>query len=249
MKPYFQSEGVTLYCGDCRDVLPSLSPVDAVVTDPPYGVGMDYSQPTRVYYGNEYQPPPEHYGDSWEECKNLLASSVPRLIRMTNGGVFISSSKFEADMMWMRGEIASPIWKLIWFKGAADTRSPIGWKDYETVYVLKKPKRMMHDHFHAPAGHNHIDREMGHPCPKPLGWAVHLVKMGTNSQDEVLDPYTGSGTTGIACVQTGRRFIGVELSEAYCEIAAKRLEKALTEHRTSLFTAAESVEQGTLSFD
>ena len=225
---------VRLYNADCRAVLPTLSGVDAVVTDPPYGVGMDYSQPFQVYYGNEYQVPPERYGDSWEECKKLLKDTIPPLVRICGGGVFVSSSKFEAEFMWMQCKIVSPKWKLIWFKGASDTRSPIGWKDYETVYVLKKPKRMMHDHFYVGAGHGHVDRDVGHPTPKPIGWALHLVEKGTVESETILDPFMGSGTTGVACVRTGRKFIGVEIEERYFDIAVRRIEAEL--NRTPLFS-------------
>lgn len=66
----------------------------------------------------------------------------------------------------------------------------------------------------------------GHPCPKPLGWMTWLVELASNPWEIVLDPFMGSGTTGVACVKLGRRFIGIEIEPKYFDIACKRIEAA-----------------------
>lgn len=70
-------------------------------------------------------------------------------------------------------------------------------------------------------------RKNGHPCPKPIQAWKWLVDKTCLFGGRIFDPYTGSGTTGVACIRTGRKFIGCEIEERYCEIAAKRLEAAL----------------------
>ena len=66
----------------------------------------------------------------------------------------------------------------------------------------------------------------GHPCPKPLGWMVWAVDLASQPADTVCNPFMGSGTTGIACVALGRRFIGVEIEPKYFDIACRRIEQA-----------------------
>jgi DNA modification methylase len=67
----------------------------------------------------------------------------------------------------------------------------------------------------------------GHPCPKPLSWMRWAIELATRPGDTVFDPFMGSGTTGVACMQTGRKFIGIEIDPGYFEIARKRIEAAV----------------------
>jgi DNA modification methylase len=136
-----------------------------------------------------------------------------------------------------------PKWRLCWYKGSPGILSPVGFADWEAIMVYgSNVYGPAHDHFHAcpPPADN------GHPCPKPVAWAEWLVTRFTKPDDTVLDPFLGSGTTAVACVQTGRRYIGIELSEAYCEIAAKRIEKALAQPRLPLEAPREKAAQGVL---
>jgi DNA modification methylase len=72
---------------------------------------------------------------------------------------------------------------------------------------------------------------MGHPCPKPLKFVKWLIKKGSKEGDTILDPFMGSGTTGVACVQTGRNFIGCEIDPGYFKIAEKRIHDAQQQMR------------------
>lgn len=77
-------------------------------------------------------------------------------------------------------------------------------------------------------------RTVDHPTQKPVSLMSHLVQQHSYKDDTILDPFTGSGTTGVACIKTGRKFIGIEIDEKYCEIAAKRIQKAEREQAEQL---------------
>jgi hypothetical protein len=78
---------------------------------------------------------------------------------------------------------------------------------------------------------NALSEKNGHPCPKPIEWMVWLVSLVTRTGETVLDPFMGSGTTGIACIRTGRKFIGIEKDAKYFEIAKERIKKELRQGR------------------
>lgn len=96
----------------------------------------------------------------------------------------------------------------------------------------------MHDVFQTRCGFE-ID---GHPCPKPVAWALWLCKRAAQAGEIVIDPFMGSGTTGVACIKTGRKFIGIEKEPKYFEIAVKRIEAARDEQ--SLFVPPEPRHNG-----
>lgn len=200
----------TLYTGDCLEILKKIpsGSVDAVVTDPPYGVGLEYAS----------------YNDTFENWRRLIDLFVPEAIRVSRGPVVIPTSKIESERHL---HSLNPIWRLCWYKGASCTRSPIGFKDWEPTFVFGgKPPVYIHDHFTAHA--NNVRKEVpGHPCPKPVAWATWLVSRMAPEGGTILDPFTGSGTTGVACMRTGRKFIGIEIDPGYAEIARKRIEAAV----------------------
>jgi site-specific DNA-methyltransferase (adenine-specific)/modification methylase len=195
----------TLYRGDCLEVLPTLGKVDAVVTDPPYGVNLEY----------------ESYDDSFENWKKLIDTFLPMAKNICRGPIIVPTSKIEGEPHL---HSHSPIWRICWFKGASCTRSAIGFKDWEPTFVFgKAPQKQVHDYFTAHA--NMVREEVpGHPCPKPYAWANWLVEKMSEAGEVVLDPFMGSGTTGVACQRLGRTFIGIEKEPKYFDIACKRIE-------------------------
>lgn len=212
MKPYYEDakSGITIYHGDCREVLPTLEPVDLVLADPPYGVDLEYAS----------------YRDSFSEWEKLMCWLIPAASKLCSGSILISTSKMEGEQFLYR--YATPLWRICWFKGAANTRSPIGFKDWETVFVYgKAPGKQMHDHFYASAGHNHVGFRQDHPCPKPIGWANWLCNKFSEEGQVLVDPFMGTGTTLRAAKDLGRKAIGIEVHEPYCEIAARRLEQGI----------------------
>lgn len=204
MKPTWQGDGVDLYLGDCLEVLPYLVGVDAVVTDPPYGLGDKMSGGT---WGSA-----EKYGNlrEWDQ-----APSTSTLLAIAGLSTFC--------VMWGGNYFALPpsrCW-LVWDKqNAVPTMS-----DVELAWTnLDRPAKRKS----LPVGrHNY-----GHPTEKPLPlmiWTLEAARIPEKST--VLDPFMGSGTTGIACIRTGRRFIGVERDPVHFETARSRIERELAQGR------------------
>ncbi len=191
-----------LYCADCMDVLPTLPKVDAVITDPPYGLGAKLS------------------GGSWgatKDSKEVLAwdNSPPQAIV---GGLLDLSS---VCVIWGGNYFTLPPSRgwLVWDKANAVPTAA----DCEMAWtsVDRNTKR-----FRAPV-EPHLS---GHPTEKPLGlmaWCIQ--QMG--EQEMILDPFMGSGTTGVAAIQLGRKFIGIEREPKYFDIACKRIEQAVAQGR------------------
>ena len=199
MTPWKRKEVIgdcTLYLGDCMEVMPTLGRVDAVVTDPPYGLG-------KKMQGGTWGAKDEMSGFlQWDlEAKQewidaILSLSVPAIIW---GGNYFN---VPPSRCWL-------IWNKI---NGVPTMA-----DFEMAWSnIDKPAKR----FNAPVGRV----EFGHPTVKPLPliqWCLTHIK-----GDKVLDPFMGSGTTGVACAKTGRSFIGIEQHEPYFDIACERIRKA-----------------------
>jgi len=193
----------TLYLGDCRDVLPTIGAVDAVVTDPPYGVGFKYAT---------HDDSAEGY-DDW--CRLWFADCRA----ITTGPIAISCGIGNLQT-WEKAD-----WVLCWNKPNSMGRAMTGWNTWEPVLVYGKIRGVRtHDSFTVSLAPQ-PDTET-HPCPKPVGWAREILHRLTRGADIVLDPFMGSGTTGVAAVQMGRKFIGIERDEGYFDIACRRIEQA-----------------------
>ncbi len=205
MKPYFtDSTGtIQIFHGDCREILP-LVRADVVVTDPPYGVGYEYGE---GYDDNKTREQFIEWARPWfEACRR----AAPTLL-ITGQARLPDYAMIEP---WK--------WLICWWKPAAMGRSPVGFCNWEPVALWGKGSRGGSDFVRAPI----IPDESiaGHPCPKPLEWAAGLIKLFPDAET-ILDPFMGSGTTLRAAKDLGRRAIGIEIEERYCEIAAKRLQQ------------------------
>ncbi|MDE2022075.1 MAG: site-specific DNA-methyltransferase [Patescibacteria group bacterium] len=198
MKPYFEDESVTIYHGDCREVLPTLAPVDLVLTDPPYGVGFEYVS----------------HVDSLESRRELIGFLVPWVQRNAQMGILPSCQINQLRWIYTNHP---PDWLICWYKGSPGHVAHVGFNDWEPLLVYGKTRGLqMHDYFYA-----RPDPPNGHPCPKPLIWASWM--LARIDAKTVLDPFMGSGTTLRAAKDLGRKAIGIEIEERYCEIAAKRM--------------------------
>ena len=194
----------TLYCGDCMDVLPILGKVDAVITDPPYGLGKRMN------------------GGTWGSCEKYIEMRdwdckapqliVENLLKLSDFIVIWGGNYF--NLPPSRG------WQ-IWDKqNAVPTMA-----DCEMAWTSldKNTKRFRH-----PVGfHAH-----GHPTEKPLQLMIWSVQTLGN-QKLILDPFMGSGTTGVAAIQLGRKFIGIERERKYFDIACERISN--TQRQQPLF--------------
>ena len=198
VKPYFtDSTGtITIFHGDCRELLPSLK-ADVVVTDPPYGVGFRYASFVDDSSG-------------WESVLCGLRAAI-------NGRSAAVCMSFAR--LW---EMPPPRWAACWFKPGSVRRSRIGgFSTWEPVLLYGEGWSIANDMLRLPDCTNHTPEAAGHPCPKPLElfrWIIEGAPDGT-----ILDPFMGSGTTLRAAKDLGRRAIGIEIEEKYCEIAARRL--------------------------
>lgn len=198
---------------DCLEGMKSIpdKAVDLVLTDPPYGVGLDYGST---------------YNDSFDNWKILIDSFIPAAERITKGLILIPTSSFEGEKYLFTKH--PPIWRICWYKGPAGTRSPLGFKDWETVFVYgNKPKDIQtQDYFFAQPCFVRAEIP-NHPCPKPIKWATWLVEHLSKEGEIILDPFLGSGTTLLACRKTDRIGLGFEINPAYEEIIKKRSMEAI----------------------
>ena len=209
----------TLYLGDCLEILPTLPKVDAVITDPPYGIGFKYAS---------HDDTPEGYG-AWlwsviEAAERLCNPRSPVFVfqAMQNARRFVewfprewrlyAAAKNFVQMRPTAMQYAFDPVVCWWTDGdgkpwSAGTQS----RDF---YVADTASQVS----------NAANVEKGHPCPRPLDQMRVLVQQWANGT--VLDPFMGSGTTGVACAQLGRKFIGIEIEPKYFDIACRRIEDA-----------------------
>jgi DNA modification methylase len=200
--------GATLYLGDCREILPTLSKVDAVITDPPYGNGLEYGI----------------FQDTEEQVGNLISIFVPWGI--ANASRMLITSGNQCQHLYPR-----PKWTLAWVTPAGAGSGFWGFSCWQPILVygscpyLASGKGRRSDIFI----HTEVSQENGHPCPKPIYFMEKLVERASLPGHVVLDPLMGSGTTGVAAVRLGRKFIGIEIEPKYFDIACRRIETALKE--------------------
>ena len=198
--------------GDCIEAMKGLpdNSVDLVLTDPPYGVDLGY----------------DVYKDTKENWYRLIDPALPEMRRVGNM-VILPCCQIKRLQWFYIGH--KPDWLICWYKGSTGCASYIGFNDWEPHLVYGKNNNTMHDYFAVT--NNEKMGNYGHPCPKPIGWALWLIHRSTKIGDLILDPFCGSGTTCVAAKMLGRRYIGIDISEKYCEIARKRIaaaEKGIT---------------------
>ena len=204
MKPYYEDDSVTIYHGDCREILPELSPVDVVVTDPPYGINYQSARRT------EHQRLGGIKGDD----------EFPK---------FIFEIQFNVAMfVFMRWDNLSDVKKpksfIAWDKGChsmGDLEHEFG-RQWEGIAFYPGPE---HKFTKRPVDIIRVPRvspsKLVHPTEKPPECITPLIE--SHIGECVLDPFMGSGATLRAAKDLGRKAIGIELEEKYCEIAAKRM--------------------------
>jgi site-specific DNA-methyltransferase (adenine-specific)/modification methylase len=203
---YRPSPEVTLYRGDCLDILPTLTGVDAVITDPPYGIGV-----TRMTLGNRIGNT-LYRGSGWDDI-------VPDLSAVLRIGV--------PSVVWGGNYFLLPISKrwLVWDKGTGDNDfadAEIAWTNCDGAL------RMFRRSWVGANAKESRDPDRAHPTQKPISlmaWCMDTVRVPSGAL--VLDPYMGSGTTGIACIRTGRRFIGIEIDPTHYATACRRIDDEL----------------------
>jgi site-specific DNA-methyltransferase (adenine-specific) len=207
MTPYYQDNAVTIYHGDCREILPSLEPVDLVLTDPPYAVMESY----------------DSHRDTGLRLDKLIREFFP-LVKDKTETISISCGVVN---IW---RYPRSTWILCWFNSAGSGRGPWGFSCWQPLLCygpdpfLKSGSGCRPDFIE----HSEASELNGHPCPKPLKFVSKWMQRVSFGKS-VLDPFMGSGTTLRAAKDLGRKAIGIEIEERYCEIAARRMAQEVLE--------------------
>lgn len=234
LKPYYEDvqSGITIYHGDCRDVLPQLHG-DLILSDPPYGVGRTY--------GCHYDDRRDGYWDWFKPCLTLMRSRAP-VVAITHRSFALKElTDWDWVIVWEKpfGAAArignSPIlphWEpiLLWGIHTLGTKREV-LPDVISANPERSPlpqRRISNGHIASRAARAKTDGNIAeHPLPKPLQLFKRLVRGLSDQGETVVDPFMGSGTTLRAAKDLGRRTIGIEIEERYCEIAAKRLSQGV----------------------
>ena len=211
IEPYYSHSGITIYCADCRDIIPNLPKADLLLTDPPYGIS--YSSGRTGHDGGTSLD--GIVGDEDTSLRDFVLSVTAPVPYIVFGS-------------WKRPRPLSCIAVLIWEKGdhvgMGDLSFP--WKpNTEEIYVAgtgftgHRGSSVLK--INAPVSWNSVGFGRQHPHEKPVRLISAL--MSKHPASLVLDPFMVSGTTLVAAQNLGRKAIGIEIEEKYCEIAAKRL--------------------------
>jgi DNA modification methylase len=220
IEPVILSNGqttATLYCGDCLGILPTLGKVDAVVTDPPYGIRRDRGMRGRGYdgFGRGEKRKTRAYVGGWDSSRPSR-EAIARVLKASERHIIWGGPYF-ADLLPVNGK-----W-LVWDK----CQTMPSYSDAELAWTSLTGNSIKMFRYNG-SGLLAKEKDREHPTQKPIAlmkWCLgFLPDAGT-----VLDPFMGSGTTGVACAKLGRDFIGIELAPGYFEIAVKRIKAALAQ--------------------
>lgn len=218
--PYYQRGNTRIFLGDCLSILPHLSGVDAVVTDPPYGVNLGSHAASREKR-SQFQRKRGYasYDDTPENFEAVVVPAIRLALTIAGRGLVFAAG----TQMWSlpRGDAVGGV-----YLPAGNGRCSWGFQNlahcvmYGACPDLNLGAKQIVLRSVAAA------EASDHPCPKPTSWMEWAIGLASRPSETILDPFTGSGTTGVACINTGRAFIGIEIEERYCEIAARRLDEA-----------------------
>ena len=199
----------TLYLGNCLEVLPLIDKVDAVITDPPYGI----NENSKKVASRRNIAAPKDYGDfDWDKAPP--SDELIELIR--------TKGKYQAFFGGNYFTLPPTSCWLVW-----DKLNSGDFADCELAWT-NWPKAVRRLQWRWNGMIRQGNEERYHPTQKPLEvmkWVIDLCPKA----DTILDPFMGSGTTGVAAIQLGKKFIGLECESKYFEIACKRIEQAVAQ--------------------
>ena len=209
---YHETEHGILHCGDCLDILPKLADksVDLVLTDPPYGIGIDGQRESINVNPKHNRKQHEFMG--WDNSiphpdtfSNMMRISYNQIIWGANYFISVLSDGHKGWVVWDKGQ-----------RGLTMSDCELAYTSFDKPTRIVTANRMQIQ----------IDGAV-HPTQKPVflfEWCLHNY---SESGNLILDPFAGSGTTAIACIRLNRKYILIEKEEKYCEIAARRIETEL----------------------
>jgi len=201
-------------CGDCLEVMKGIpdKSVDLVLTDPPYGIGAG-----KGVGGFGSSKSDNHYLDNWDD-ERPSAVYFKEILRISKTAI-IFGGNFFTDLLPVNG-----CW-IVWDKvGDISFDNPYG--DSELAWT-NLPQKSVRKYIVIQQGFISVERERFHPTQKPVRLFKNILCDYSVNTDIILDPFFGSGTTGVAAKLLGRQFIGIEISEKYCEIARNRIDQTL----------------------
>ena len=220
-----------LILGDCLEVMPTLGRVDAVVTDPPYGIGQDKGFEGFEGFGGFGHPiARRQYDGNWDDVRPTK-EVFDCLIAVSDCAVIFGGNYF-TDLL--------PVGRH-WFVWDKKNTMPT-FSDCELAWsnIDRKSVKLLTYEYNGLIGKR---EKRVHPTQKPvevIQWCIGKLPKGA---DTVLDPFMGSGTTGVACVKLGRKFTGIEIDPDYFEIACRRIEEAYVQ--PDMFVEQPKAEQPT----
>ena len=197
-----------LWHGDCLEILPTLGKVDAVITDPPYGVGLEY----------------ESFIDTEQSATDVAVFAVTWAIENATRCAVTPGTRIAFNYP-KPTEIGC-----IYFPAGAGM-SKWGFTCFQPIlFYGKDPDPPTRKRANSTSSTEQSEKN-GHPCPKPAKLMLWLVDRASRWGDVVLDPFMGSGSTAVACVNLGRKFVGIERERKYFDIAVRRIEQAYAQPR------------------
>ncbi len=224
----------TLYLGDCRDILPTLTGCDVLITDPPYKVTSGGLGELEGGFGGWIKDSYDNKGSivacdlDWPDWLGLIPAALK-----ADAQAYIFSNDRNLQAARAAAEAAGLKFHrlLTWDKRAA---LPNRWyqQTCEFVLFMRQGKAFMINDPSSKALQSIFQRdESAHPTEKPVSLCQLYVENSTQPGGLVLDPFVGSGTTGVAALRAGRRFVGIELTTQWFDVACRRLDAALNEPR------------------
>ena len=215
--PYYDHAGITIFHGDCIEIIPIIGRVDLVLTDPPYGMNLntDFSaMKSKMFKGKtggaSYAPV---FGDDCEFDPRPFIDAIKTREQFWFGADYYAD-KLPKGGAWM-----------VWDKRLSESADKMYGSCFETIWSMTPHKRTIYRFkFAGIFGMEKQDTRCRlHPTQKPLALINRILLDHGKPGQTVFDPYMGSGTTLRAAKDLGRKAIGIEIEEKYCEIAAKRL--------------------------
>jgi len=201
VRPYYEHAGITIFHGDCREILPTLPKVDLMLTDPPYGINAARTRNSQKWGWSDFDVTGWDIVRAGREAIELSVSCGTNAI-VWGGNYF--SDYLPASSKW-----------LIWDKGQSGfslADAELAWCSFGgAVRRILLPRAIA------------LRDGKKHPTQKPIAVIAWAINQAPDPSHTILDPFMGSGTTLVAAKQLGRSAIGIEIEEKYCEIAAKRL--------------------------
>jgi len=204
----------TLYFGDCREIVPALRKADAVVTDPPYGIGRNFDTPTVRAKQKDGELWRREWGAMTGDDKPFDPLPWIDFSRVVLWGANWFCNSLTPATRWL-------VWDKIKPERWSFSQCELAWTNIDGGGV-----RIHKELWHGFCRGNEI-REHAHPTQKPITlmqWCIQQIKLPVGSL--ILDPFMGTGSTGIAAYRQDMRFIGVECHEPYYDVACKRIEEA-----------------------